>query len=82
MTGVQTCALPIFTTFNREETDANKIKIMEQRKKEVFGQEYDTIVNSLTRKLNDSLWNSVTFIHDSNVRTANFFDIYGEFFKE
>ncbi len=70
------------TTFNREETDANKIKIMEERKKEVFGQEYDTFVNSLTRKVNDNLWDSVTFIHDTNVTTASFFDVYGEYFKE
>lgn len=69
-------------TFNKEETDANKIKIMAQRKKEVFGQEYDTFVNSLTRQLNEELWDNVTFIHDQNVKTADFFDVYSEFFKE
>lgn len=69
-------------TFNREETDANKVKIVEERKKEVFGQEYDTFVSTLTRNLNENLWDSVTFIHDPEVKTSDFFDIYGQYFKE
>lgn len=68
------------STFNREETDANKLKIVEQRKKEVFGQEYDEFVASLTRNLNQELWSQVTLIHDSQVTTANFFDVYGKYF--
>lgn len=70
------------STFNREETDANKVKIVDQRKKEVFGQEYDSFVNSLTRNLNESLWNTVSFIHNQEVKTSDFFDVYGEYFKE
>lgn len=69
-------------TFNREETDANKIKIVEQRKKEVFGQEYDNFVGSLTRNLNESLWDEITFIHDPQVKTSDFFDIYGKYFRQ
>ncbi len=69
------------STFNKEETDANKVKIVEQRKEEVFGEEYDKFVSSLTRKLNDDLWESVTFIHDPNVTTQNFFDVYDEYFS-
>lgn len=65
-------------TFNREETDANKLKIVEQRRKEVFGQEYDEFVSTLTRSLNEKLWDKVTFIHDTNVTTTNFFDVYSE----
>ncbi|MBQ7955670.1 MAG: peptidylprolyl isomerase [Lachnospiraceae bacterium] len=68
-------------TFNREETDNNKLKIVEERKKEVFGQEYDAFVNTLTRKLNDELWQQVEFIHDENVTTSNFFDIYDKYFS-
>lgn len=67
-------------TFNREETDANKVKIVEERKKEVFGEEYDSFVNSLTRNLNEDLWNSVSFIHDEQVKTADFFDVYNDYF--
>lgn len=70
------------STFNRAETDINKVKIVEERKKEVFGEEYDTFVKSLTRNLNEELWESVTFLHDEEVKTADFFDIYGTYFSE
>lgn len=70
------------STFNREETDANKLKIVEQRKKEVFGQEYDEFVSSLNRRLNEKLWNKVTLIHDSQVSTSGFFDVYSKYFSE
>ena len=67
-------------TFNREETDANKIKIVDQRRAEAFGQEYDAYVETLTRNLNEELWDSVGFIHDENVTTKDFFDVYTEYF--
>lgn len=67
-------------TFNREETDVNKIKIVEKRREEVFGQEYDAFVESLTRTLNDSLWEKVTFTGNEEVKTSDFFDIYNQYF--
>ncbi len=70
------------TTFDRAETDANKVKIVEERKKEVFGQEYDTFVNALTRNLNEEAWEQVAFIRDDRVKTADFFDVYEEYFVE
>lgn len=69
-------------TFNKEETDANKLEIVEQRRKEVFGQEYDAFVDTLARKLNQELWDEIGFIHDENVRTVNFFDVYAEYFSK
>ncbi len=67
-------------TFDKEETDANKIKIVEQRRKEAFGQEYDLFVDKLTRNLNEELWDSIGFIHDENVTTKSFLDVYTEYF--
>lgn len=67
-------------TFDKEETDANKVKIVEQRREEAFGQEYDAYVETLTRNLNEELWNSVNFIHDEGVHTQNFFEIYTAYF--
>ena len=69
------------STFNREETDANKVKIVEKRRKEVFGQEYDAFVTSLTRTLNEELWESVSFNKNNEVTTRNFFDIYNQYFN-
>lgn len=67
-------------TFDKDETDANKIKIVDQRRAEAFGHEYDAYVETLTRNLNEDLWNSVGFIHDENVKTMDFFDVYTEYF--
>lgn len=67
-------------TFDKEETDANKIKIVDERRAEAFGQEYDAFVETLTRNLNEELWDSVSFIHDENVNTRDFFDVYSEYF--
>lgn len=69
-------------TFNREETDQNKLKIVEERKKEKFGEEYDVFVDTLTRKLNDEVWEKVRFIHDENVKTSDFIDVYMAYFEE
>lgn len=67
-------------TFDKDETDANKVKIVDQRRAEAFGQEYDAYVETLTRNLNEELWDSVGFIHDENVKTMSFFDVYSEYF--
>lgn len=70
------------STFDKEETDSNKIKIVEQRREEVFGQEYDAFVSTLTRRLNEELWDDVRFIHDDNVATMDFFEVYDMYFEE
>lgn len=69
-------------TFDRAETDANKIKIMERRKEEAFYVEYEGFVASLTRDLNDKLWEEVTFLHDEEVKTSSFFQIYDKYFAK
>lgn len=69
-------------TFNREETDANKLQIVEQRRREVFGQEYDAFVETLARNLNQKLWEDLELIHDENVTTDNFFEVYEKYFAK
>lgn len=68
-------------TFNREETDANKLEIVEKRKKEVFGQEYDQFVETLVRSLNQECWDNVTLIHNEAVTTSDFFEVYEKYFS-
>lgn len=70
------------STYNQEQTDANKIKIMEERKQEVFGQEYDSFVETLTRRLNTKLWEQISLEKDENVKTDSFFFIYSKYFPE
>lgn len=64
------------STFDREETDANKLKIVEERRNEVFGREYEDFVDNLVRSLNEQLWQEITLVHDSQVHTDDFFAIY------
>ena len=70
------------STFNREVTDENKKKIVEQRREEVFGEEYETFVSSLTKNLNKELWKTVSFIHDEEVVTSDFFEVYNSYFED
>ncbi len=69
-------------TFNREETDANKIKIVEKRRQEVFGQEYETYAQTLTKKLNEDLWNDITLFREEAITTRNFYEIYEEYIQK
>lgn len=69
------------STFDRDETDRNKVKIVEQRRKEVFNEEYSGFVEGLTRSLNEKLWETVGFIDDDEVKTSSFFDVYQEVFS-
>ena len=68
------------STFDREETDNNKTRIVVQRKKEAFNKVYDEFVSSLYTNLNDDLWNSAEFADGENSGEAGFFDIYNEVF--
>lgn len=70
------------STFDREQTDLNKLTIVEERRREVFGQEYDAFVEELPRQLNGELWDSMKLIRDDEVTTAGFFDIYARFFPD
>lgn len=74
--------LKCVTTFNREETDANKIEIVEQRRKDVFGVEYEQFTSQLARQLNTKIWNEIELIHDDNITMYNFFDVYEKFFAQ
>ena len=55
--------------------------MIEQRKNEAFGFEYDRFVSNLARNLNEKLWKNTSFIEESNVETNNFFDIYYQNFS-
>lgn len=70
------------STFNKEETDANKVRIVEKKRQEVFGEEYDAYVKKLTRDLNEQLWESISFLYDPEIQTQDFFNIYDEYFGE
>lgn len=70
------------STFDREQTELSKLKIVEERRREVFGQEYNAFADTLVRQLNTKLWDEITLIHDEQVNTTAFFEIYCKYFPE
>ena len=72
--------LKCISTLDRDQTDANKLEIIEKRRQEAFAKEYDAFVNTLARKLNENLWEEVELIHNAGVSTSNFFEIYEKYF--
>ncbi|MCR5687642.1 MAG: peptidylprolyl isomerase [Lachnospiraceae bacterium] len=68
------------STFNPEETDANKVKIVEKRKQEAFDEVYNSFVATLTSNLNKPLWDSIHYDPGGPVKTTGFFEIYDKYF--
>ena len=70
------------STFDRDETDRNKLKIVEEKRKEVFDEEYSAFITGLTKTLNEKLWDSVSFITTPQITTSSFFDLYTQMYAE
>lgn len=73
--------LKCISTFDEAQTQVNKVEILRKRRNEAFNTEYNAFVGSLTRQLNEQLWESVAFIHDENVTTDSFFSVYNLYFQ-
>ena len=70
--------LKCISTFDKAQTDANKLVLIEKRKNEAFSKEYDAFVESKARKLNEKLWENVELNQTPGVNTNSFFEIYEE----
>ncbi len=68
------------STFNREETDLNKIKLSEIQRQEVFGEDYDDYAKTLSTYFNNELWDTVSMSDVDGVNTQNFFEVYHNIF--
>lgn len=67
------------TTFNQEETDANKIKIVEKKREEVFNERYTSFAANLTKAVNEELWEEIGLVEEEGIDTSEFFDIYEKY---
>jgi foldase protein PrsA len=74
--------LKCVSTFDREQTEANKLRIVAQRKREVFGAQYDAFVSTLTKDLNEKLWEKISLVNDENVRTSDLMEVYDRYFEK
>ncbi len=70
------------SSFDQEETDNNKIRIVTERKKEAFNRVYDEFVPKLHSNLNEQLWDSFQYdpYSEKNNRKS-FFEVYDEIFS-
>lgn len=73
--------LKCISTYDKEQTDANKVLIIQQRKNEAFGLEYDAFVENLSKKINEKLWQGIALVQDENVDTNDFFEVYEKYFE-
>ncbi len=67
-------------TFDEEETDANKERILTRKKEEVFSGIYDAFVQQCYSDLNEELWDGVTYDRSILETNRSFFDVYNESF--
>ncbi len=67
------------SSFNREETDANKAEIIAQRKTVAFEAVFQEFIQQQPSQFNDELWKKLELQSDGAVSTSNFFDIYNQF---
>ena len=67
------------TTFNPEETDANKLKIVQKRKQEAFDEVYNNYVTTLTSNLNKPLYDSIHY-EPGRTSTTGFFEVFDKYF--
>lgn len=68
------------STLDREQTEANKIVLVEKRRQEAFKSEYDSFVNGLVKNLNNELWDSISLNRDFDINSS-FFEIYDARFE-
>ncbi len=67
------------STLDRAQTDANKAKLVEERRQKAFADEYNGFVSGIVKNLNEELWDSVVLSEDIHVK-ADFFGIYDDSF--
>ena len=71
--------LKCVSMLNREETDNNKIKMVEQRKNETFHEVYGSFAMAQVKQLNEKKWNEITLLKDDQIQTSDFFDVYEKY---
>ena len=64
------------STFNREITDENKVKILKNRRDQAFRDIYDDFEENVSRELNDRVFDSLSDMKDERIGTKNFFNVF------
>lgn len=73
--------LKCISTFDEAQTQLNKERIARERRNEAFNSEYSAFVETLSRQLNEALWDTVEMLQDEAVVTDRFFEVYNTYFQ-
>ncbi|MBO6208360.1 MAG: peptidyl-prolyl cis-trans isomerase [Clostridiales bacterium] len=68
-------------TYDRDQTEAHKVQILQQRRKETFQKLYDAFAEGKDIYLNEELWAQVA-MPEQKTTTSDFFDIYEKYMAE
>ncbi|MGN0346095.1 MAG: peptidylprolyl isomerase [Lachnospiraceae bacterium] len=66
--------------YDETETELSRQQMIEERKYEVFDQEYNLFASQQNCYLNHELWDNMTFPAEQ-ITTSSFFDVYASFFQ-
>lgn len=70
------------SSFDREQTRANKALIVEQRRHEAFGSVYDAFIADLPVLMNEKAWEALQIPPESGSTTVDFWRYYEQFFGD
>lgn len=70
------------STMDYEATQANKLVLAEQRKREAFSEAYTEIATNTHSQFKDKQWEKLTLSEEIHTTDANFFEIYDEYVKQ
>lgn len=64
------------STYERKATDENKEAIINEAKRKAFEEKYNEFLPNIIANINEKEWQNLTIIHDPEITTDSFFDIY------
>lgn len=68
------------STLDREQTEANKAVLIEERRQVAFKEQYDVFVSGLVKNLNNELWDNISLNYDIDINST-FFALYDARFE-
>ena len=64
------------STYERKATNENKEAIINEAKRKAFEEKYNEFLPNVIANINEKEWESIKIIHNSEMKTDSFFDIY------
>ena len=64
------------STYERKATNENKEAIINEAKRKAFEEKYNEFLPNVIANINEKEWESIKIIHNADMKTDSFFDIY------